>query len=669
MVAVAAAATVQGSGASPAEAPADFIINNAKIYTADEKRSIAEAVAVRDGRIVYVGTNAGVQSLVDKHTRVQSAGGRLLLPGLFDSHVHATGIVDLDVCDLKSEAKSLSEISDFVRGCIDRYKVPEGAWVVVRQWNPTSGNTPDEKHPTFRAALDLASMRHPVELLGNDAHHGAFNSVALARAKNAAGQTVGFSTATLAGDLHVYQHLIGVDAVGEPNGTVNEDARRLMAVPGMMDLDFAEVMKLPERVPQRLNSVGITGIMDPAVGPDMLRLYDALDKSGKLTVRTTFAQFFDPDTQRTASGEPDWNGMLSTAKSVRAKYERNVLIKANFVKLFADGVIEGNPYAVPPTPPEVAGVRPYLQPIFKSGSDGKLTVVGYVDTAEKLCVNVREHLGDYESPDAVAEFTRMHGYHPAQCKIPTGQLQHDRKVILEFVKRFHVAGFGVHIHAIGEMAVRTAVDAIEAARRSDGVSTTHDALAHIQLVPPDDVQRAGRDHLYLVFTYSWVYADPAYDMSVIPFIDRVQGGDDAALHPKNGYYETHAWPVRSMQQAGAILLAGSDAPVNTHDPQPFVNMAFAVTRQLPGHIALNPSLAIPIRDVIDAYTRNGAAYLYLDKEAGSIEIGKSADLIVVDQDILALADSGNAGKIAQTKVLQTYFRGKLVYGQPVNWIP
>ncbi|HEV7431485.1 MAG TPA: amidohydrolase family protein, partial [Steroidobacteraceae bacterium] len=113
--------------------------------------------------------------------------------------------------------------------------------------------------------------------------------------------------------------------------------------------------------------------------------------------------------------------------------------------------------------------------------------------------------------------------------------------------------------------------------------------------------------------------------------------------------------------AGAVLLGGSDAPVDTRDPRPFVNMALAVTRRVAGQPALNPAEAVSIREVIDAYTINGAKYLNLDNETGSIEPGKSADLVVVTQDILALADDGRADDIVNTKVLSTYFMGKEVY--------
>ncbi|MBS0579424.1 MAG: amidohydrolase family protein [Proteobacteria bacterium] len=661
---LALAAALATSACAPTDAAADLVVTGARIYTESPDHAFAQALAVRDGKIVFVGSDADARKWIRGGTRTVQLEGQLVLPGLIDSHIHPTGIVDLDVCDAKSEAKTLAQMTDFVRGCIARYKVPEGQWVHVRQWNFSDGNQPDAAHPTLRAALDAATTTHPVQLIGNDGHHSAFNSMALATARNAQGQVVGMSRATIARDFAKYRKLIGVDASGEPNGALNEEARMLTSAPWLLTVDLPDVAKVPYKITEKLNSVGITGILDAAVLPEILPVYDTLESTGKLTVRVAIAQFLDPENFRGAHGEVEYDRMLDIAKAVRAKYENDPLMRADTVKLFADGVLEGNPYAVPPTLPEVAALHPYLQPIFGKDEKGEATVTGYVDTDSALCRQVRAHLAKAEA--GAQAFIRAHGYHPDQCIISSGQLQHDRAVEMEFVKRFHTAGFNVHIHAIGDAGVRTAVDAIEAARAADGNSATHDALAHVQAVTPEDQQRIGKDHLYLACTYSWANFDPQYDMLVVPFFDKVHGNDYAALHPAGGYYESMVYPFRSMKEAGAILLGGSDAPVNTRDPQPFVNMALAVSRALPNLPPITPAQRLTLQDAIDAYTINGARYLNRDKEAGSIEVGKSADFIVLDRDILKLAEAGQLEAVAGTHVLETYFRGKSVYQRPKN---
>jgi predicted amidohydrolase YtcJ len=660
-----AGVAISGSAVA-ADTAADLVVTDARIYTQDAQHSLAAALAVRGGKIIFVGSAQEAQRFVGASTRTERLGGRLVLPGLIDSHIHPLDILDLDVCNLQSKALSLKELTAFVAACLAHYKTPPGKQLIVHQWNYTDGNQPDAAHPTLRAALDAVSTSVEIQLLGNDGHHGAFNSAALAQARDATGKVIGLTKQTLAAQLRAYRTFVGVDERGEPNGAVNEDARDLLNPTSLNDIDLDLVAEAPERVTQKLNSVGITGFLDAMATPAMVAVYAKLYASGKMTARARLAQFYDPSHTRTADGKVDYQRILAQAIATRAKYAHNPLIRADFIKIFADGVLEGNPYAVPPTLPDAASLRPFLQPIFGRDAHGDATVTGYVDTAAALCAEVRAKPQQYAAPDAIQAFIKAHGYHPAQCAISHGELQHTREIILEYARRVHLAGFNLHIHAIGDTAVRTAIDAIEAARKADGVSTTHDGLAHLQVVDPADVVRFGHDHLYAAFTYAWMNTEPGYDITVIPFFQKVLGNSYEALHAKGSYYESNTYPVRAIQAAGGILVAGSDAPVETSDPRPFVNMSRAVTRASPGLPALSPWQSVPLRDVIDAYTVNGAEMLYLRDVAGSIEVGKSADFIELDRDILALADSGHAADVSATRVLATWFRGTKVYSRPAQ---
>lgn len=637
--------------------PADLVVMDAKIYTENPGHEVAQALAVRDGRIVYVGDAAGAAALVGAATHTERLHGALVLPGLVDAHIHPLDIGDYDVCDLKVRAVTLRELSDLVHGCIVRYHPAPGAWLKVHQWNSAEGNQPDAELPTLRAALDRASREVRIELLGDDGHHNAYNSAALALAKDRGDRVVGLTRATLAGELHEYAPLVGVDERGEPNGAVNEDARFRISRNAMLYNDLEDALKSPERIVQKLNSVGITAMLDAMASPEGLPVYDKLLAAHALTVRATLAQFYDPERFRGAGGRIDWDTMVARASEVRARYADNPLVTADTVKLFADGVLEGNPFAVPPTLPDAASSKPFLQPIFGVDDHGLPSVTGYVDTASPLCAQTRAH------PVAdVAAFRKQHGFHPAQCVISSGQLQHERAVLLEFVRRFHVAGFNLHIHAIGDLAVHTALDALEMAYGA-GAAGTRDALAHLQLVDDADIARIGRDHLYAVFTYSWATVDAGYDLTVIPFLQPVHGNSYAALHPPGSWYETHVYPTRSVQRAGGLLAAGSDAPVATRDPQPFVNIAIGITRRVPGQQSLNAAQALTLPEMLDAYTITGARMLGRDGDIGSLEVGKSADFIVLDQDILALPAAGRADHIADTHVLATWFMGKQVYAR------
>jgi predicted amidohydrolase YtcJ len=643
---------------------ADLVVLNSTIYTADASHHMASAMAVQGNRLVYVGDADGARAWAGPKTRILDAAGRLVLPGLVDSHIHPTSIVAWHNCDADDKVMDFAELSAFVRGCIERYHTPPGQWVSVRQWNYASGNRPTAKYPTMRAALDAATTQHPVHLLGDDGHHGAFNSLALAAARNKQGKVVGLSKATLETDFAAEKVNVGVDQQDEPNGMVNENTQYAIDGPDNYASDVEDlrnVIREPTRVTQRLNSVGITAMLDAAMPQNQLPFYDKLLALGQLTVRTRIAQYLVPDSFRDPSGKIDYPRMLDIAKATRTKYEGNPLIRADVVKLFVDGGLEGDPHASPPTLPNAASLHPYLQPKFALDGAGNPQVTGYVDTESQECQAYRSKVSAYQSRSAVSEFEAQHGFRPEQCHVSSGALYQPREELLEFVRQFHLNGFVLHMHVIGDLAARTAIDAIEAARAAGGPNLGRDGLAHLELVSPEDVARIGRDRIYIAFTYSWATVEPEYDLSVVPFIDHVTGNGAAALHPASGYYEKNAYPVRSVRDAGGLVVGGSDAAVSTRDPQPFVNIARAVTRRLPGKPALNPSESIPIRDAIDSYTIAGATFLGWDKEMGSLEAGKSADFVILDRNILELADRGDPESIEKTQVVETYFMGRRVY--------
>lgn len=663
-----------GSPAAAAQAsnqgPADFVLTDANIYTEDGFHQTVEALAVRDGKIIFTGTSAEAAKFVGPKTKTERAGGKLVLPGLVDAHIHPMGIVDFGGCDLQSKARTLAEIATFVRGCVERTKVPPGHWLAVSDWEYGGGNQADADHPTLRAALDAASTQNPIVMTGWDGHHGAYNSAALALAKNAKGEVVGYSRETLATDFAQYKTYVGVDSKGEPTGDITDQGKLPMDSSEIGRDEYAKLVKSPERLAERINSAGITAVQDAAAGSTIIggrgyEVYDELIQSGRLTFRLNMAQYFLPERFRDAHGHVDYDKLFAEANAVRQKYASNPLVRADAIKVFADGVPEANPNNVPPTLGNSPRPVPYLQPIFGKDANGLLFVKGYVDVSSPVCVYVRAKPDEYSSPEAVSDFIKMYGYHPGQCAISYGIPEHAPAIFNEYVKRAHLAGYTIHIHSISDEAVHIALDAIEAARAADGNTSRPDTLAHIQFATPEDVARMGRDRLYLAFTYSWIYAEPTgYDMSVVPFFDKVLGNSFEAFHNPNSYYERNNYPARTAKEAGAILVAGSDAPVLTKDPQPFVNMEFGVTRARHGLPPVSPQQRLDIRDLIDAYTINGARALDRASEVGSLEVGKSADFIVVDQNILALADEGHPEKIGDTKVLETWFMGKKVYSAP-----
>src|SRR6476620_3027938 len=157
---------------SPALADADLIVRRAKVVTVDERFSIVEALAVRDGKIIAVGTDTDVMKHNGPKTTVIDAGGKTVLPGLMDSHVHPVGAALSEWKEPLPDPRSLKEVFALVR---ERARTtPEGQWIVLRFAFPT--RLDDARFPT-KAELDGAAPKHPVYYNAGPA--GVVNSMAL----------------------------------------------------------------------------------------------------------------------------------------------------------------------------------------------------------------------------------------------------------------------------------------------------------------------------------------------------------------------------------------------------------------------------------------------------------------------------------------------------------
>ncbi len=643
----------------PPSAAADAIYLDGYVYTVDPARSVAEAVAIKDGEIVFVGTSKEARRLAGERTRVVDLGGRMMIPGLNDVHIHPLEIVSPGGCDLDNRPQPLSELVITLKACLERAPPLPGEWLIVRQWNPSTGNEPGEDYPTLRAALDAVSREHPVLLLGSDGHHGAGNSAALARARDGNGDEIGFDKRSLGAELSVYRPYVGVDAGGEPNGVINEGAREVLGLPETVFWSLPEPDAM-RAMAAKLASYGITSVLDAATSPAALELYRQFAARGDQTFRLTAALYPDLEIYRGEGGRVDVVALVAALAALRAEYGGHPLIAADAAKIFIDGVVEGDPYSDPPVLPNAAMLAPYKQPLF--AFDGQeLAVRGYVKFDSELCQAVRalpERFGSHAGRQA---FRASHGYAPSQCEPSNGVLEHPLEFINDYIRELDANDFTVHAHAIGDRAVRVAVDAFERARAANGERARRHAIAHAQLVHPDDVPRIGRLGLCLAFTYAWMEPVRPYDLTVVPFIDEIDGVGD--LYNPDHYSYRNSYPVRSLGEAGALLCAGSDAPVDTREPRPFVNIEKAVTRANADGQVWNPEQTIDIRAALAAYTINGARHLGREDLTGSIEVGKRADLAVLDRNPIELYEAGRAHEIGQTRVMTTIFDGREVFNR------
>jgi predicted amidohydrolase YtcJ len=213
------------------------------------------------------------------------------------------------------------------------------------------------------------------------------------------------------------------------------------------------------------------------------------------------------------------------------------------------------------------------------------------------------------------------------------------------VTRLDREGFQVHFHAIGDAAIRQSLDAVEAARKSNGFGGGRHHISHIQLFHPDDIPRFRQLGVVANFQPLWAFADEYITELTIPF-----------LGPERSRW---IYPIRSLLDSGAVVAFGSDWNVSSANP--FEEIEVAVTRMGPDGETDSPFLAeerIDLASALAAFTINAAYVNGLEDRTGSIEVGKLADLIVVDRGPFEVAPS----EISEIQVLLTLLEGEPVHG-------
>ena len=637
------------------------LFTNGVVYTANQTQQVVTSIGITNDRLVYVGNAKDAEALIATETEIIDLNGKMIIPGLHDVHIHLAGIVESDNCDLAGQAFSLTDMVPRLKQCLRRLELPDGEWLTVEQWPYYSGNEPSEIFPTIRSALDSVSNTHPIILLADDGHHGAVNSVAMSLATDKNGLNIGLSKATLKNEFAHLKALIGIDNTGEPNGVINEDARKIVNLPnlwGYPEIDLNVYTKIAER----LAAAGITSTMDAALRINEIASFAKWAAQSPLTYRLTAAFYADFEDYRPAIDQPiNIAALMADLTATQQRHEGVLNLKIDTAKIFVDGVIEGDPYSFPPMLPNAASLDNYLQPIFAIDADSKvLKVAGYVDTNSDICVAVREKGAQSVSGTFKQSFLAEHGFLASQCFESNGILEKEYDFIMDYTLALYDAGINIHSHAIGDRAVRVALDTFEAARAASPTSVAKFSIAHAQIIHPDDISRIADLDVAIAFTYSWIEPSTEYQMYVTPFIEPTFSEDD--LYDPRGYVYKNTYPAASVLAAGGILVAGSDAPVEERDPRPMLNIEKAVSRQneATGRI-LNANERVSVRDTLDAYTIKGAQMLGQADITGSLEVGKKADFVILSQDLVALEAQGNTDKISDTKILSTWFDGREIY--------
>lgn len=537
-------------------APADILIVHAKVYTVNAQTPWAQAVAIRHGKIVAVGSDEVVEKMRGIDTKRIDAGGKLVLPGFTDCHVHflegsiALGQVSLD--GLTTVAEIQSRLREYAA------KHPGDSWILGRGWNYAvfgEAALPDKKY------LDELFPNRPVFLEGYDGHSDWVNSKALSLA--------GITKSTLD---PVNGFIVHDPQTGEPTGALKEDADALIrkVIPKLEEVDKLKALRAGVKW---ANQNGITRVHSAGGDFEILPLLDQLRQDKQLSVRFYVSYRLDAYELRKED--------LDAIEGARKKY-RDDWIDTNAVKMMLDGVVETHTAAL---------LAPYAdQPSTKGAIFWELPKYQYAVT--------------------------------------------------ELDKR----GIQLFTHAIGDYAVRTALDTYELAEQKNHSKSRRPRIEHLETIAASDIPRFAK--LGVIASMQPLHSYP--DADTLDVWARNLGPDRAS----------RAWVWKSISNDGGRYAFGSDWPIVTLNP--WEGVQTAVTRQTsngkpPGGFA--PSQRLTVAQAVAGYTI-GAAYAgRREKTEGSIETGKVGDMIVVDRNIFEI----DSHQIGETKVVTTIVGGKIVY--------
>jgi len=430
-----------------ADLPADTVYRNGRIYTIDAANTTQQAMAVRDGVIVYVGGDDGIGRFEGADTEVVDLGGRMMMPGLVDAHMHPlSGGLELLACNLNYEALTVDQFQARIQGCLDatRDKEPDG-WLEVESWFQQNMLPPGTELTHMH--LDTLHTRRPILVHSSFGH----STLANARAMELAGITAGTPDPEAGSITH--------DSAGQPTGIFEESAQELFndLLPEITEL---ERLSAAQTSLEAMAAQGITTFLDASADPEAVAAYAALQRAGKLTARASFSMEIEPQEGR------DPEQAVDALLQVKQQYDQGPIgarptITVRGAKLYMDGVI---------TAPAFTGamLEPYL-----------------------------ENQGSTEKPLWVSSGN----------KGPEPYFATD--VLKTLLLKLAAAGIDPHIHADGDAATRFALDGFAAMREQYSGERIRAAIAHVEIVDPADFPRFGQLDVVPVPSFQW--AKPASD--------------------------------------------------------------------------------------------------------------------------------------------------------------
>jgi predicted amidohydrolase YtcJ len=513
----------------------DLVLSNGKVYSLDDASGdrIAQAMAVKDGRILAMGSDAQIQALAGPGTKRMNLGGRAVIPGIFDSHNHLLEVgAKLSMIRL-DECQSQQEMMELVR---ERAKgTPPGEWIIGQGWN--EGMFADGRPPT-RHDIDPATSKHPVALM-RFFNTDVVNSYVL--------EMVGINRDTPDPEGGKIER----DANGEPNGLLRASAktmvRRLFPKPTL------EQMKESLRLAcKEMHQFGITSVVEPGLTPEEIRAYQSFFQDGDLSVRVNLM--------------PSWHGFNDQEDGIQLDYRARELgihsglgdewLRVGALKMAIDG-----------------GTTPHTAFMYEP----------------------------YEGDTELVAFNR----------IPLDALH-------RYFRTAQELGWDVGIHCCGDHAQDMAVDTFAQVAREIPHPDARHNIIHAYFPTPRALDQMAEYNIAAVLQPTFIYWE-----GDLLFRDV---GERRASNYK---------PVRKYLDHGVVVTSSSDV-TSTVSANPFVSLYALVTRKNRLGQDVAPGQAISRQEALRTYTLAGTWLTREEAIKGSIEVGKLADMAVLDRDYFSV---------------------------------
>lgn len=585
-----------------AQEAADLIVYGT-IYTSNPNQDVAQAMAVKDGKYIYVGDKAGAKPYLGSNTKVINHKAGMIMAGATEAHGHYI-MQSMEQLMVTTAADSLAELKADLEAFIK--KNPDRTAYVGAGWNRQNDLQPNADI-NYSAELDKVCADKPVLLMDTDHHQAVCNTKAFTLCFSDKGASLQDKEKGREDTASIPGAVILRLPDGQANGYVRDQAvfvaLRKLSNDLINEKDYDFVMQDMQRV---LYSQGYTNYNDGLTDGAGIKVIDELfkaDKNGTLKV------IVRPNMNILAMDMLDdesLNASVAAVEKYNKKEAKHILPSG--IKIFADGVTE--------------------------------TQTGVIDVP---------YIGtDYYGNAVLTE-----------------------EDIYRLAKAANEKGIGIHSHSYGNVAVNYTINAFIRAQQAVN-NGTRNTMAHVMNVLPQDYKRMVDNNIAIAENINWHTAitETALEAQNYP------GGIPRSIWLTN-------YPINSLVKNGVIMASSTDAPAaNGHPTDVFGIIEVAVNpialhwldnkpelekeqlraigytkEKLTLDAVLNADEFISVKEALDVMTINGAKFMEIDKERGSIEVGKYADFLLVDKNILVCP----VNEIHKAKINKVYFEGQQVY--------